>query len=391
MADDLTPEAVLADARSATGLDDFGDESFREPMERLVFALRDEALLTEMGRGYLRDRVVSTLVTRLRFEQTLLEHPEILDEEIGAPVVICGLPRTGTTMLHRVIAEDPSFDSVKWYEGRFPAPFEGWKPGEPDARIPAAEREVAMTVESSPELMAIHPFDAHSPDEEIMLLEQSFMSRLPESYCHIPEFSAWLEALDQLPGYRYLVKLLQYLQWQHRLQGRARPHWVLKAPHHLAFLPQLFTVFPDATIVQTHREPAETIPSICSMHLHLNHMTSRDPDAAAIGAHWNGKWSMSMERCIDFRDAGHDDRFVDLWYLDSVRDPVSVVRKVYAFLGKQLTEIAEEKMQQWAEDNARDKRARHEYSLAQFGFTEESMARDYLRYRERYVLPYAGD
>ena len=215
-----------------------------------------------------RERTVNVLATRARVESWFHRHPEIADEHIGAPLVVCGLPRTGTTMLHRVIAEDPEFDSAKWYETRFPAPFDGWDPCAPDApdeRIAVAKEEVRMTLELAPELMAIHPFDATSPDEEIMLLEQSFYSAVPDSYCRLPSYAEWVDAQDQMPGYRYLLRMLQFLQWQHRQRGGVRPRWTLKSPHHLHYLRELFTLFPDATVVQTHREPEQIVPSICSM------------------------------------------------------------------------------------------------------------------------------
>lgn len=385
-ANDFDPEDILAVARERSGLDDFGDDSFREPMDRLLEALDGEARLNGIGRGMQRERIINILITRARIEDYYRRHPEIEDEEIGAPVVICGLPRTGTTMLHRVMAEDPDFDAALWYEVRFPAPFDGWKPGEPDARIPAAEEEVRMTTEGAPELMAIHPFAATAPDEEIMLLEQSFQSRVPESYCDIPSFSDWLDAQDQQPGYDYLLRSLKFLQWQHRQEGRARPRWVLKAPHHLDHMPRLFKILPDAKVIQTHRDPVESVPSICSMCYHLERLGSDAPDARVTGARWSMRWARSLRRCLEYRNEGHDDRFIDIWYLDSVRDPVGTVGRIYEQLGRELTPIAADKMKRWTEENAREKRASHAYTLEQFGLTEEGLAEEFSDYRAKYVL-----
>ncbi|MBW2392765.1 MAG: sulfotransferase [Deltaproteobacteria bacterium] len=380
----LDPDALLSDARKASSLSDFGEPSFHLPMERLCSALRKEARLNEVGLATQRQRILDILVTRLRVEAFFAEQPEIADEKIGAPLVICGLPRTGTTLLHRVLAEDPGFDAALWYEVRYPAPFSGWEPGRPDARISAAKEEVRMTLELAPELMAIHPFDATSPDEEIMLLEHSFFSRTPESFCHLPEFSAWLDEQDQLPGYRYLLRLLQFLQWQHRQEGRARDRWVLKAPHHLGFLPELFTVFPDATVIQTHRDPTHSIASICSLCFHLETMGSDDPDPKATGAHWSAGWASYLNRAMAYRDAGHQEHFIDVDFLDTVRDPIACVERIYAALGRELTPIAEGQMRAWTEQNAREKRAAHTYSLEQFGLSEAGVARDFASYRARF-------
>ena len=389
MPEPFDPQTLLAEAQTQTGLEDFGDPSFREPMERLCAALRDEARLNEVGEATWRQRLLDILVTRLRVEDWIARHPEITEEVIGAPLVVCGLPRTGTTMLHRLVASDPRFDSAKWYEVRYPAPPEGWEPGLPDPRIAEAEREVQMTLELAPELMAIHPFDATGADEEIMLLEQSFLSRTPESYCHLPRFSAWLDAQDQLPGYRYLYRLLQLLQWQHRRQGRARGRWVLKSPHHLGFLPELFRVFPDAKVVQTHRDPVESIPSICSLCFHLETMGSDAPDPEATGRHWSVGWARFLERAMAYRDAeeaaGHPDRFLDVDYRETVREPLATLRRIYDFLGIELEESAEAAMRQWLHDHARDKRERHAYSLERFGLTEAGVARDFAAYRSRYL------
>jgi hypothetical protein len=387
----LDPESILDEARQKTGLSDFGDESHREALVRMLRSLDREADLNAAGRAMQRQRTVDILVNRARTEEYFRLHPEIAQERIGAPVVICGLPRTGTTMLHRVIASDPDFDAVLWYECRFPAPLPGWRPDAPDERIAIAEQEVAATLAAMPELAAIHPFDARGPDEEIMLLEQSFFSRTPESYANVPSFADWLDRQDQLPGYVYLYRLLQFLQWQHRQQGRARPRWVLKAPHHLSFMPLLFRTFPDATVIQTHRDPLQSVPSICSMCYWLWKLGCDDPDPRVTGRHWNAKWADALQRCLDFRDAGHDDRFLDIGYLDSVRDPIGVVRRIYAFLGRELTPVAEDKMRRWTEDNAREKRAPHEYTLEQFGLSEQSIARDYRNYRERYILSRAQE
>jgi hypothetical protein len=381
----LDPDSILAEARDKTGLADFGDESYHEALVRMLRSLDQEARLNAAGRAMQRQRTVDILINRARTEEFFRRHPEIADEQIGAPVVICGLPRTGTTLLHRVIANDPGFDAVLWYECRFPAPLPGWRPDAADARIAIAEQEVAATLAAMPELAAIHPFDARGPDEEIMLLEQSFFSRTPESYANLPSFAEWLDRQDQLPGYVYLHRLLQFLQWQHRRQGRARPRWVLKAPHHLSFMPLLFRMFPDATVIQTHRDPLQSIPSICSMCFWLWKLGSDDPDPKVTGRHWNAKWADALQRCLDYRDAGHEDRFIDIWYLDSLRDPIGVVRRIYGAIGRELTPIAEDKMRRWTGDNAREKRAPHEYTLEQFGLSEASIARDYRAYRERYI------
>ena len=261
----LDEHAVIDDARRKAGLGDFGDESFRVPMRVLLASLEKEAALTPIGRFVQRQRIVDILVNRLRAEDHFKRYPEILEEKIAPPLVIVGLPRTGTTMLHRTLAADPRWYSVLWYECRNPSPFPGTGSGSRDPRIADAEAQVHAMIEGSPELAAIHPLDALAPDEEILLLEHSFSSTTPEAAANVPSYGRWLNEQDQTAAYVYLKKLLQFLQWQKNKAGSEAERWVLKTPHHLGFMDVLFAVFPDAHVVQTHRDPLETIHSLASM------------------------------------------------------------------------------------------------------------------------------
>lgn len=381
----LDAKTLLEEATRLTGLDDFGDPSFRAPFERLVASLAGEAGLNAAGRAAQHQRVLDILVTRARTEAWFRKHPEILEEEIRAPLVIVGLPRTGTTMLHRVIAADPGFDCARWYECRFPAPPIDWDWVAPDPRIVVAEQEIAQMLEFVPELASTHPFDAVGPDEEVMLLEQAFLSFTAESYGDMPAFGAWRAQQDQGPSYAYLKRMLQFLQWQHARLGRARERWVLKAPQHLAYMPELFANFPDATVVQTHRDPVQSIPSICSMVHYLWELGADAPDAHAAGAQWSKLFIDALLACMAFRDAGHEDRFVDVWFLDTVKDPLGVVGRIYEFLGRPLTPIAEDQMRRWTEDNAREKRPTHEYTLEKFGLSAADINGRLADYNERFV------
>ncbi len=381
----LDPQVLLAEAAKLAGSDDLGDSVFREPFERTVAALDREAGLNAAGRTAQRQRILDALVTRARTQDWFRRFPEILDEEIVAPLVIVGLPRTGTTMLQRVIAADPSFDCAKWYEVRFPAPALDWDWVSADPRIAVAEQEVAQMLEFVPELASVHPFDPVGPDEEILLMEQSFLTTMGESYADIPEFGRWRAEQDLRPAYDQLKRMLQFLQWQHRRLGRMRERWVLKSPFHMAYMDLLFEAFPDVKIVQTHRDAVQSIPSICSMIHYLWELGADAPDPLSAGAQWSKIFSDGLHACMAFRDAGHDDRFLDIDFLDSVKDPLGVVDRIYEFLEKSLTPLAEEQMRQWTEDNAREKRPPHAYTLEKFGLSEEGISRDFREYSERFI------
>jgi hypothetical protein len=385
--DKLSGDALLEAARRETGLDDFGDPSFREPMRRLFEALNGEARLNDAGRAYFAERIGNVLVTRLRVEDWFRRHPEILEEEIAAPLAIVGLPRTGTTMMHRTIASDHRMYAPLWYEVRNPAPLPGtdFSAGI-DPRIAVAEAEVRALLETSPDLASIHPMDARGPDEDIMLLEQSFFSTVPESFAHLPQFGLWLEQQDQRPGYRYLKRLLQFLQWQKKQRGLEAERWVLKAPHHIHFPAVLFETFPDVKVLQTHRDPLQLMPSYGSMMYALIHPLSDAADKVAIARHWCDKWATGMTATLRFRDAGHDDRYLDMWYEDTVSRPLEEIQRLYDFVGVDLTPEARAEMERWRDMNRREARPTHQYTLEEYGFTEEGLKNTFREYRERYIL-----
>jgi hypothetical protein len=378
---ELDSETLIAEARARTGLRELGDGSFREPLERLLDSMEREGQLHEIGRATQRERVVGLLVNRLRVEDAYARNPEIEQEVIREPLFIVGLARTGTTLLHRTLAADPRWLSLLWWESRHPAPLER-KPGEPDPRIRAAEEEVRLITEAAPELVAAHPLDAHAPDEEIMLLEHSFFSTNSEAYVDVPSFSRWLDAQDQTPGYLYLLRLLRLVQWQKRARGEPGTRWVLKSPHHLGFMDLLFAVFPDAQIVQTHRDPVETIPSFASL-VHTIRTTGSDAvDAHAVGAQWCDRMRRGLEACMDHRQAcSVPERFFDVSYERLAENPMREIAALYEFAGLVLTDAAAARMREWAVENARDRRPLHRYTLEQFGFSEAGLARDFARYR----------
>ncbi|MEJ6654492.1 MAG: sulfotransferase [Pseudomonas sp.] len=381
----LDPDSLIEEAKRETGLDNFGDELFREPLRILTDSLDKESKLSPAGRLTQRQRLVGSLAARLRMQDYLARYPEIRDIEITNPVVIVGFPRTGTTMLHRILANDRRFFAAYWYEVRFPSPFPGWDFDGPDPRIPAAEAEVEAYMKAVPDLAAMHPFTATGADEEILLLEHCFYSTMPLFLASVPSFQRWEETNDQTPGYEYLKTALQFLQWQKQRKGQTEgQRWVLKAPHHLHYPDLLLKVFPDAQIIQTHRDPVETIPSMCSFQLALRKLASDEADGATVGNEMGPKWRTAIQRTMRVREE-FPAQFHDVWYRDTVSQPMAVVEQVYEFLDLPLTETARQSMEKWREDNRRENRAPHRYTPEQFGFTEQSLKEDFKEYRERFI------
>lgn len=378
----LTLDAVLKSAIAKAGLQDFGDDTFLSPLEVLLHSLETEARLTPAGRYGQFTRIVDLLANRLRVEYWLRRHPDIRNESIAPPVVIVGLMRTGTTVLQRLLACDRRFYALLWYESRYPAPLADYSGQQlEDARIPLAREEVRQMIAASPDLAAIHPLDACAADEEVMLLEHSFFSTVPESFAHVPGYARWLEEHDNTPGYRYLHTLLQFLQWQKKRRGEIAERWLLKTPHHLHHLDILLEIFRGATVIQTHRDPQQTIPSLCSMNFALASMGSDSVDARVLGQHWCEKFSRSLRRAMAVRER-YPRQFIDVPYEHAATEPMAAVQRIYASLGMVLDAGSRAAMEVWLRDNRREDREPHHYTLDQFGFTRDQLVRDFAFYRQ---------
>lgn len=385
----LDEASLLEAAIERARYDHFGDEGFRVHLRALLGFMEQEGRLNEVGRATQRERLVGLLANRLSCQFWFDRHPEIDDERLDDPIVIVGLPRTGTTMLHRTIASESRVFGLLWWESRCPGPLPGWSPEraptELDPRIANAKNEVRQMLEANPELAAVHPFEAESPDEEIMLLEHTFMSGNPPAFMNLPSYFTWLETHDNSPAYGYMKKLLQFLQWQKKQRGESADRWVLKTPHHLMHLDLVFEHFPEATVIQTHRDTVETIPSFASMNYEIRLMASDEVDAEETGRQWFERMARAMAHCLAVRDRMPADRFIDIGYRDAIADPIAQVRRIYDRVGMELTPEAERDMLDWAAQNRRELRPSHEYSLEGFGFDASELKDAFADYRERFI------
>jgi hypothetical protein len=381
----LSLDVLLAEAADRAGRPRYDDDSFREPLSRLLESLDREANLSPAGRATQHARIVESLVMRHVLEQHEASHPEIRAEEIAAPLVIVGLARTGTTMLHRLLSADPGLHSARWWQVRFPAPFPGWDWTGADPRIAEAHAQVKWILEHQPVLAAIHPWDAEGPDEEIMLMEHSFLSHVPESGANLPSYRAWLDRQDLRPAYAFLRRLLQFLQWQKRRRGDTAERWVLKTPMHLGALDVLFEAFPGARVIQTHRDPLETIPSVASMYLALWGLATEKPDPLEVGRQCLERYAGALRRCLRSRDALPAERFVDVSYREVAKDPLGAARRIYAAVGRAPAPRAEAAMAAWVAKNPREHRPPHEYAMETFGYTREAIEREFAEYRARFI------
>ncbi len=378
----LHVDAMLAEARQVTGLADFGEPVFVDGLQQLAASINGEAGLADFGVEAQRQRIVGLLCNRLRHEDALKRHPEILELPITAPLVIVGLPRTGSTMTHRLLAADPAHTAMLWWEGRYPAMLPGEQRGRPEERQALGEAEVAAVLAASPEALDIHPWAYDDADEEILLLEHSFLSTTPEAFMHVPSYSDWVQAQDHTSAYADLKRFLQALTWQ--APGREGKRWVLKSPHHLGFIDKLLAVFPDAQIIHTHRHPLETVPSFCSMCANLAAPLSHTANHEAIGAHWAGKLSRALAHCMAVSEA-QPERFLHLQFADMVGDPIAQMQRLYAFAGESFGDRAQAAMRAYREDDAH-RPGSHRYALEDYGLDAATILRLFAPYIDRYGL-----
>lgn len=373
----------LLDAASRrTGLGHFGEADFVSALEQLIRSVDEEAELHTVGRTLFGARLRALLENRLRIEACFARHPEIERIAIRRPIVIAGLQRTGTTLLHRLIAADPRARALRGWEALAPAPL----PGEGrrgSVRRRALGRAAEWTLATlAPDFFAIHPVESEAPEEDVLLLDHAFASQSPEAMLHVPSYAAWLEATDVRYSYRYLRRVLQLLTWQ-----SPRAFWVLKTPHHVEYLSELLEVFPDAVVVQTHRDPQVTIPSFCSMVAHGRAVFSERVDPLEIGRHWSRKVGRMVERARLTRQAHPSASFVDVAYAELVTHPLAVVGRIYAALGVPLGEAARGEMCRTLAVQRQHRYGRHVYFARDFGLNEEGIEAAFGDYRERFGIP----
>ena len=372
---------LLERARSKEGLDDLGPGSFDEPLGVLLEAYA-AAELSETGAHLLRSGVVHSLRMRLRAQEWVRRHPEILDEVVVAPIVVVGMMRSGTTLVQRLLAADDRFHSAAGWEIVEVAPRLAHRWDEPDPRIEAALAREALSREWMPDLFAIHPMYALEAEEEIVFLADAFLSHVPESGAHVPAYRSWIDTQDFTPAYDHLHRMLQLLQWQKRRRGESALRWVLKTPAHLGYLDALQARFPDLHVVHLHRDPRETIGSGASLNATLHAMHADVVDLPRLGAEWIERMGWTNDRALATRAAWRAqgmDVVTDLAFADVVADPIGQVARVYDAVGLELTATAEASMRDWSARRPRET-SRPAYTLETYGLSEAQVDERFAAY-----------
>jgi Sulfotransferase family len=384
----LDEATLCARATRATGLADFGDGRFREPLRRLLDGFEREAGLSVLGRLIARADVVRLLANRLRMMDAHTRHPEIAAGEIRRPIFVVGLPRTGTSILHELLAQDPANRVPMTWEVMHPWPPPERATYDADPRIAQVEKHFGGIDRLIPGFKTMHPMGARLPQECVALTAHDFASMLFSTTHRVPSYHAWLDAADLRWVYASHRRQLQYLQWKcppERPPGR----WALKSPGHLWALEALLAVYPDARIVQTHRDPLQVIASLASLVTLLRGLASDRVDPVAIGAEWTARLAAGLEHTMSVRARGlpPDARVFDVQFAELLRDEVGMVRRIYAHFDLALSSEAESRMRAFLAENPRDKHGRHRYALSSAGLDPATERGRYARYQERFGVP----
>ncbi len=376
----LQIDSLLKAARRRAGVSDFGAWPIEEPLERLLKSYRDEAELTTLGRITVRELVVSLLENLLLLEAERTSHSDVEREQVADPVFIIGLPRTGTTHLHGLVSQDPGNRAPFTWEVMYPATRRETAAGIERVRARTQSR-LDWANRLAPEFMRIHPIAPDLPQECIAIHAQVFMGIQFHTTHDVRSYEDWFERDSQDLAYDFHRRLLQHLQTQ-----RPGKRWVLKAPGHLFSLAALLRRYPNAKIVQTHRDPLRVMASMASHATVLRRAFSDNADPLQIAADWADRWARALDEFLAVRDRAPAAQFLDVTYESIERAPLETVQRVYEFLGWPLTDEARAAMAGFLAANPKDKHGAHRYTLEQFGLERAAQTRRFAHYCERFEL-----
>jgi len=374
---------LLASAQRCAGVHEFEDLSFLDGLDCLLHSLEGEARLNLFGQIVARKRIIRLLMNRLAMERDRRRYPEIAAQEIRSPIFITGLPRGGSTLLHGLLAQDPANRVPLAWELLEPSPPPERASYESDPRIASVERQMSWFRMLAPEFRKIHTVGARRPEECVMILAHSFLGSEFCTMFGVPSYQKWLERQDLVPPYLLHRRFLQHLQSRH-----AGERWVLKAPTHLLNLRALLSVYPDAAVIMTHRDPFEVLGSEASLQMTLRRMFGDTAEPITIGREVTESLAEAIRKGLEARDDDCDaaQRYFDLQYSDLLADPMGVARRIYQHFDLPLTGIAERRMRAFLARSPKDKYGAHEYSLGEFGLDAATERERYRGYHERFPV-----
>jgi Sulfotransferase family len=378
----LDAAVLRRQACAETGLSDFGDRDYEERLDVLLAALRAAPGLTDAGRLSFHSQVLQLLKNRLLLVELLAREPAVLDVDLAPPIVIAGLPRTGTTHLHQLLAAGGTLRTLPYWESLEPFPLAAEAAVEPDPRRARTDAAVWFMNEAMPLFPLMHEMTTDHIHEEIQLLAIDFSTMFFETLASVPAWAAYYEAHDQTPHYRYLRTVLQALL---HLRGDAGRRWLLKSPQHLEQLPVLADVFPGATVVVTHRDPAQVVVSLATMIAYTARMHASPVDPVRIGRRWADRVERMLAACVRDRAVLAADRSLDVRFDDFMADDLATARRVLALADEPATPDAESAMAAYLAGHQRGRLGRIDYRPEDVGLDLDDLRARYGAYVARFL------
>lgn len=379
---DLGVEAVLARASEATGLDDFGPDDFRERLALWLSEPDRDPNRTNLGRLMVFNDCVRCASNRLLIHQLLKQHPEIHDLEIRAPIIVVGLPRSGTTHLVNLIAADSRLRSMPLWEGQAPVAEENATRGRDDPRWIRCQQAWEQMQAVAPLVAAMHPMNPDHVHEELELMLPDFASYNQEWVVRAPKWAEYYHAHDQRPHYAYLKTALKILQWY-----LPRERWVLKSPQHLEQLGPLVETFPDATFVVTHRDPVAVIQSAATMLCYGARMSYKSTDPGWYLDYWSRRIRELLQASVRDRHRLPENRTIDVLFHEFMADDLAMVERIYEVAGLPMTDAARREIRSHLEEQARGRHGRVVYDLRRdFGAEPARVREPFAFYLERFAV-----
>jgi hypothetical protein len=377
----LSVRSLMHRASKEAGLSDYGPNSFRPGLTKLMDSIESDGRLTLFGRYFAQRQMLELLSHRLQLVDYRKRHPEIADEKIRRPLFILGLPRTGTTLLYGLLAEDPANRAPLSWELDDPCPPAESASYDSDPRIARTQARFDQVDRLAPGFQAIHPVGALMPQECIVPMASEFMSIRFQMSFDVSAYDDWLLEQDMRETYAHHRRFLQHMQSRHRAE-----RWILKSPGHLGPIDTLFETYPDAMVVQTHRDPIRVIPSVANLEYTMRLVASDDVDPVRIGRHMIHVWSTLLEQGMEARarNPERERQILDLTMREVVSDPIECVAKIYRFFELELTLEARDRMQKYLDVHPKDEFGIHRYSLDAFGLEAEAVNAAFKGYRERF-------
>ena len=380
--DPLRADQLIARARRRTGLVDFGSTAFQEPLQNLLRACREEAELSLFGRFATHWDAVRFLSNLLRLREEERRAPKILEQRIERPIFIAGLPRSGTTFLHSLLAQDHTNFVPRVWQLIHPYPLDGGDGG-PDLRARRVARQLQMFGMLAPEFQRMHPIDASSPQECSEITAHVFASLRFDTTYHIPLYRRWLDETGHLDAYRFHKRFLQHLQHQAAVAG----HWVLKCPDHIFALGALRAIYPDAGVVFVHRDPLAVLPSVARLTEVLRRPFTRHIDKHEIGRQDSDRWLAATELMIEAADEEcFEEPILHIHYLSLVSDPLDTVATLYRHFGRPLDPHAAARISRLVEAKPNGGYGTRRSRLEEYGLDPVVEHERYARYVKRFAI-----